>query len=463
MSSRSPADIDLHHVRTAIDLARSCDVGNRHSWPKVGVVLAGGEPDQIRKATSGSGEHAEFLGLKKMREDGIPTAGATLYTTLEPCAYCQHPNGNGTLSCADMIRVAGIRRIVIGTLHPRPSIRGKAVEQFVKRRIDVRFFPDGPQQEIQDLYERFITTQVPSNVRPRAAVIVSNYAELPFQRNVLHSLLLHLGVRNIDGVVRTQPGAVAPEVDHEQLDVLLLHGQEFRTAVVLPRRFRVGVDRLHQLSEQFDRPLIFVDIDPAPDVPVLPDRITFVGYDNKIGGQKAAAYLGSELGRAAQEYPRVLIIGARQQALRQITFIEALEKQSKGIRHDTEIANFSREDARRVAKERLRVARRDSDDYHAVFATSDDMALGVVDAMMEMAAKGEMTTECMPLVGAYDGGEEVQVHLKNPLSPLRFTIVQNPVDLAEMVMEVVEDETRRPENGRVLLEPGIRVSSARCP
>jgi hypothetical protein len=82
---------------------------------------------------------------------------------------------------------------------------------------------------------------------------------------------------------------------------------------------------------------------------------------------------------------------------------------------------------------------------------------------MEMAAKGEMTTECMPLVGAYDGGEEVQVHLKNPLSPLRFTIVQNPVDLAEMVMEVVEDETRRPENGRVLLEPGIRVSSARCP
>lgn len=76
---------------------------------------------------AGSG-HAEVECLKK----GIDFKGATLYVTLEPCS-----THGRTPPCTEAILIAGISKVVIGTLDPNPSHAGRAVKILQDRGIEV--------------------------------------------------------------------------------------------------------------------------------------------------------------------------------------------------------------------------------------------------------------------------------------------------------------------------------------
>jgi pyrimidine deaminase RibD-like protein len=76
----------------AIVLARDCNSEKGKMSPKVGaivvreeVVIGGAYRDEIAP-----GEHAEFTLLEKKPSDEM-RAGATLFTTLEPCTSRNHP------------------------------------------------------------------------------------------------------------------------------------------------------------------------------------------------------------------------------------------------------------------------------------------------------------------------------------------------------------------------------------
>ncbi len=87
--------------------------------PNVGCVIVKDGAVVSRGATAPGGRpHAEAVALTQAGEGA---RGATLFTTLEPCAHAS-PRGP---TCAELIPAAGIDRVVIGIEDPDPRTAGQ--------------------------------------------------------------------------------------------------------------------------------------------------------------------------------------------------------------------------------------------------------------------------------------------------------------------------------------------------
>ena len=114
--------VDEVHMARALALAGSVRATTAPN-PWVGcVVVPEGSFDQgaHEGATAPpGGPHAEVTALASA---GAAARGATLYTTLEPCAHVGR-----TPPCVEAIIQAGVRRVVIGVLDPDPLVSGRGV------------------------------------------------------------------------------------------------------------------------------------------------------------------------------------------------------------------------------------------------------------------------------------------------------------------------------------------------
>lgn len=89
--------------------------------PNVGCVIVRDEAVVGSGWTQPGGRpHAEAVALA---EAGAAACGATVYTTLEPCA---HRDGRGP-ACADALAEAGVARVVVAVIDPDPRTRGAGV------------------------------------------------------------------------------------------------------------------------------------------------------------------------------------------------------------------------------------------------------------------------------------------------------------------------------------------------
>ena len=92
--------------------------------PWVGAVLVTSDGSTFGGATEPPpGRHAEIVALDAARGVGADPAGATLYTTLEPCSHTGR-----TSPCADAIVHAGIARVCVGVTDPDPKVAGTGIE-----------------------------------------------------------------------------------------------------------------------------------------------------------------------------------------------------------------------------------------------------------------------------------------------------------------------------------------------
>ena len=100
--------------------------------PNVGCVIVKDGAIVGKGATAPGGRpHAEAVALKQA---GRRAAGATLYTTLEPCA---HASDRGP-TCAEIIPQAGIARVVIGIKDPDPRTAGKGIRMLKQAGVEVK-------------------------------------------------------------------------------------------------------------------------------------------------------------------------------------------------------------------------------------------------------------------------------------------------------------------------------------
>jgi diaminohydroxyphosphoribosylaminopyrimidine deaminase/5-amino-6-(5-phosphoribosylamino)uracil reductase len=116
-----------------LEAARLGDAARGRSAPNpnVGCVIVKDGEIVGRGATAPGGRpHAEAVALK---DAGRPAKGATLYTTLEPCA---HASERGP-TCAAIIPSAGITRVVIGIKDPDTRTAGRGIKMLKKAGIDV--------------------------------------------------------------------------------------------------------------------------------------------------------------------------------------------------------------------------------------------------------------------------------------------------------------------------------------
>lgn len=145
----------------AIELARRCAAEPGKISPKVGAIVArnGVVIGEAFRGELAQGEHAEFTLLERKLTDKT-LAGATLFTTLEPCTSRNHPK----IACADRIVERRIKRVVIGTLDPNHRIRGRGELRLRAAGVEIARFDADLMPEIEELNRDFLREHGP---RPR--------------------------------------------------------------------------------------------------------------------------------------------------------------------------------------------------------------------------------------------------------------------------------------------------------
>ena len=124
--------------------------------PLVGavVVQADGTVYTGYRGELAVGDHAEYTVLEKKAADEA-LAGATVYTTLEPCTTRNHPK----IPCADRLVERKVARVFIGMVDPNPLITGRGMRRLREASIAVDMFSDGLSRQIEELNRDFIRAQ----------------------------------------------------------------------------------------------------------------------------------------------------------------------------------------------------------------------------------------------------------------------------------------------------------------
>jgi diaminohydroxyphosphoribosylaminopyrimidine deaminase/5-amino-6-(5-phosphoribosylamino)uracil reductase len=105
-------------------------LGRTHPNPAVGAVIVKGGKVIARGYTRPvGGPHAEVVALAAAK---AKAKGATMYTTLEPCAH----HGR-TPPCCDAILAAGIKRVVYASDDPNPLVDGKGVARLERAKVKI--------------------------------------------------------------------------------------------------------------------------------------------------------------------------------------------------------------------------------------------------------------------------------------------------------------------------------------
>lgn len=107
---------DERWMRLAIELAWQCPPSATAYSVGAVIVDAGGQ--EISRGFSREGGdplvHAEESALGKLAADDPRLAGATIYSTLEPCSRRK----SRPRTCTELIIASGLRRVVIGWREP---------------------------------------------------------------------------------------------------------------------------------------------------------------------------------------------------------------------------------------------------------------------------------------------------------------------------------------------------------
>jgi diaminohydroxyphosphoribosylaminopyrimidine deaminase/5-amino-6-(5-phosphoribosylamino)uracil reductase len=140
------SDVDQHWLRAAIELSARCTPSATAF--SVGAVLVGDDGEVLTDGYSREldpADHAEEVALAKI---GLPRptgsaamtglAGATLYSSLEPCAARK----SRPSPCADLIIASGIGRVVIAWREPPIFVPGGGALRLRASGVIVRTLPE---------------------------------------------------------------------------------------------------------------------------------------------------------------------------------------------------------------------------------------------------------------------------------------------------------------------------------
>jgi pyrimidine deaminase RibD-like protein len=156
-------DDDRVFALMAIEEAQKSVSEDGRPHPKVGAVIV---KDGVVLSKAHRGEilksHAEFIALDDKLSDDL-VAGATVYTTLEPCTTRNHPK----IPCAQRLVDRKIARVVIGMPDPNPDIRGLGDQFLSAAGIEIQLFPRDLRAQVEEMNREFIRAQKDAQASPK--------------------------------------------------------------------------------------------------------------------------------------------------------------------------------------------------------------------------------------------------------------------------------------------------------
>jgi pyrimidine deaminase RibD-like protein len=161
-------DDDRRFAQMAIEEALKSVPEDERPHPQVGsvVVKAGKVLSRAHRGESPK-SHAEYIALEQKLSDDL-VAGATVYTTLEPCTTRKHPK----IPCAQRLVDRRVARVVIGMLDPNPEIRGLGEQLLGEAGIETQLFPRDLKAQVEEMNRDFIREQ--KRKRPRSGMNMSS-------------------------------------------------------------------------------------------------------------------------------------------------------------------------------------------------------------------------------------------------------------------------------------------------
>lgn len=148
---------DEKWMARAVELAEKCETepGRPTASPKVGAVAIGADGKLLAEAFRGQyrpGDHAEFAIVDALGEGSGLLAGATVFTTLEPCTT----RGAPKIPCADRLVAEGVAIVWIGMLDPDARIRERGYSMLRESGVEVRDFSTSYRERIEAANTEFV-------------------------------------------------------------------------------------------------------------------------------------------------------------------------------------------------------------------------------------------------------------------------------------------------------------------
>ena len=213
----------------------------------------------------------------------------------------------------------------------------------------------------------------------------------------------------------------------EIIDNLLRRQGEFAGGIIAPTLKDIAVEELTERVDRFEIPIVLVDINPYRDSK-LPEGVTYVGFDNRAGGQKAAEAMAKALGPNL-DGKRVLVIGNDDQRDRHEGFMESW---NGPISPQLKKCPFNRAEARSIVN---RVVTHLEKEFHGIFCASDEIALGATGATR--------AREHDTVVIGFDATLAATTAIDLKKSPLINTVVQDSYLLGEKAIRVLKKKMAR--------------------
>jgi len=140
-------------MEMAVEEARKSKPEDDRLHPKVGVVVVknGEVLATAYRGELGEGDHAEFTAIEKKLRD-VTIAGATVYTTLEPCTR----RGATKVPCTNRLIERNVKRVVIGMPDPNRTVYGEGWAKLREADINTVDFDSDLKAEIEEMNRDFI-------------------------------------------------------------------------------------------------------------------------------------------------------------------------------------------------------------------------------------------------------------------------------------------------------------------
>lgn len=227
---------ETRFMKLALELAKTTK-GQTAPNPAVGAVLVNnGEIVGVGTHLKAGEAHAEIHAIDMA---GKKAQKATLYVTLEPCSHF-----GKTPPCVEKIIQANIKRVVIATLDPNPSVAGTGVQKLKEAGIDVEVgICEMEARKINEDFFHYITKKRPYVTVKTAMTIDGKIATSTGESKWITSEEARRDVhryRHLHDAILVGIGTILK--DNPKLTTRLPEGGKHPIRIVLDSRLRTPLD-----------------------------------------------------------------------------------------------------------------------------------------------------------------------------------------------------------------------------
>ena len=266
----------------------------------------------------------------------------------------------------------------------------------------------------------------------KVLIIICSYFNHSFFSNYLGHLLKNMN----NNKYRTEVKISSENYNYTSLIKEIKKAKKYKKyylgAIIVPVCDYNGEKDMYDLLRDFNKPTVLVDCKPKWNS--FPEKVSFVGYDNKEGGQKAAKALAEQLEIRDIDKPTILVISGSSQDERKDCFVEIIRQRIKECNIIVDDGGrYDRHKAKDIAICQLKKNRYN---INAIYCTSDNMVLGAYDAVCLFENE---FNDNLPMLIGYDGLEETIAMMSRNDKYLLCEIIQ---DTERMALETAIEFNR---------------------